>query len=116
MSEVRVLPLRPWAGSLIGKAPVLQAERCRFKSDLVHQGNKEKHMEHEAYTRFTVEIRDYEGVVDKVIIERNHSEMNMEEVFDTFRLLAIALSFSPALVDAYFNPCDECDLVVPPDA
>ena len=37
MSEVRVLPLRPWAGSLIGKAPVLQAERCRFDPDLVHQ-------------------------------------------------------------------------------
>ena len=73
-------------------------------------------MEHKAYTRFTVEIGYNDGAVDKVSIETNHAEMDMEEVFNTFKAIALAMSFSPATVDEYFYPCEGCDMVVPPDA
>ena len=68
-------------------------------------------MERKAYTRFTVEIAYQDGAVDKCIIEKNSAEMNMEEVFDALRTLALGMSFSPETVGEYFDPCDACEAI-----
>ena len=58
----------------------------------------------ETSTKIIVETSNFDGQKDTITVERNYSDVSMEDLFEMFRCIALAMGYHSDTVSQYFEP------------
>ena len=58
----------------------------------------------ETSTKIIVETSNFDGQKDTITVERNYSDVSMEDLFEMFRCAALAMGYHSDTVRQYFEP------------